>query len=220
MTKVINLRRRQATKCKTISNVCESKRIKINDTEITKFILVFVSLSSLLLGCIIYKNSNFDMNEICSSLINNIHNKNFVQIFFYWIKQDLIYFVLCLFIGTSMIGIPLAFIPVSLKCIYIGCLSSFMYCQYNLKGILYSLILIFPLFTITTTSLIYSANESIYMSKYIFNTITNKNTADNISIRLYLIRYAFLFGINVICIAINSLLQVLLFDKFNLIPSY
>ena len=214
MTKVINLRRRQGINYKPIANSKSSKKIKINNTEITKLFLVIISLLSLLVGCIIYKSSNQNIiSEICSSFITDLQDKNFFQLFLYLVKQDLIYFIICFFVGTSIIGIPFTFIPVCLKCVFIGCLSSFMYCQYSLKGILFSLVLLFPLFTITTTSLIYSANESIYMSKHIFNTMTNKNTADNISIRLYLIRYAFLIGINLVCIAVNSFLIMLLYDR-------
>lgn len=214
MTKVINLRRRQGINYKPITNNNSSKKFKINNTEITKLLLVLISLLSLLVGCFIYKNSNLNVvPEMCSSFITDLQNKNFFQLFLFLVKQDLIYFIICFFVGTSIIGIPFTFIPISIKCIFIGCLSSFMYCQYSLKGILFSLVLLYPLFTITTTSLIYSANESIYMSKHIFNTMTNKNTADSISIRLYLIRYAFLVGINLVCIAVNSFLIMLLYDR-------
>lgn len=221
MTKVINLRRRQGINYKPVSKIKSTKKIRVNNAEITKILLVIVSLFSLLLGCFLYKNSSFELvTEMCSSFVSDLQNKSFFQLFIYLIKHDLIYLIVCFFVGTSIIGIPLTFIPVSLKCVFIGCLSSFMYCQYSLKGILFSLVLLFPLFTITTTSLIYSANESIYMSKHIFNTLTNKNTSDNISIRMYLIRYAFLIIINVVCIAVISFLIVLLYDKFSLNPSY
>ncbi len=213
MTKVINLRRRQSINYKQINNN-PSKRVRINNNEVTKLILVLISLLSLLIGCFIYKNSNINyIFELCNNFILNLQDKNFFELFLYLFKFDLIYFVISFFVGTSIIGIPFTFIPVSLKCFTIGCISSFMYCQYSLKGILFSLILLFPLFTITTTSLIYSANESIYMSKYIFKTLTNKNTADNISIKLYLIRYAFLIGINFMCIVVNSFLIMLLYDR-------
>lgn len=219
MTKVINLRRRQGITYKPVSDNKKSKKNRINKSEISKALLVVLSLLSLLVGCFLYRNSDFQVaSEMCSSFVSNLHNKNFFQLFIYLIKQEIFYFIICFFVGTSIIGVPLTFIPVSFKCVIIGCLGSYMYCEYSLKGILFSLVLLFPLFTITTTSLIYSANESIYMSKHIFNIMTNKNTADNISIKLYLIRYAFLIGINIICVAINSFLIILLCDKFNLIP--
>ena len=120
------------------------------------------------------------------------------------------------FLGTSIIGTPLTIIPLIIKNSFVGYVSSYMYCEYDLKGILFSLVLLYPLFVVTTTSLIYAANESVYMSKYILNTLTKRNTADNISIRLYVLRYAVLFGINISCIAINSFLIVTLANKFNL----
>ena len=91
-----------------------------------------------------------------------------------------------------------------------------MYCEFGLKGILFLLVLIYPMIIITTTSQIYSANESIYMSKYLINTVTNKNTADDVSVRLYIIRNLVLIGISLIAISVNSFLIVTIGSRFNL----
>ena len=220
MTKVINLRKRQGVNYKPIKTTKSyNKKINVSEFEIIKIILTIVSLVSVCFGCFIYKNNELDsIKDFCLNYISQLQEKNYFQVFLFLIKVDLIYLLATFFFGTSLIGLPLTFIPLSIKSLFIGCLSSFMYCEYNLKGVLYSLIFFYPLFTITTTSLIYSANESIYMSKYMFKTITNKNTVDDISIRLYLLRYAVLLIVNVICIAINSLLIVMLSGKFNLNP--
>ena len=220
MTKVINLRKRPAVNYKSIKNNNSYKtNFSINKFELIKLLFTLISLISIFIGCFIYKNNDIDtIKEFCLNYISNIQNKSFLQVFSFSIKIDFIGLLITFFFGTSLIGIPLTFVPISIKSIFIGCLSSFMYCEYNLKGVLYSLIFFYPLFTITTTSLIYSANESVHMSKHILNTVTNKNSADNISIRLYLLRYVFLCVINLVCIAINSLLIVVLSGKFNLNP--
>jgi stage II sporulation protein M len=137
-------------------------------------------------------------------------------VFTEYIKIDIFFFLILFFLGTSIVGTPLTIIPLIIKNSFIGYLSSYMYCEYDLKGILFSLVLLYPLFVVTTASLIYAANESVYMSKYILDTLIKKNTADNISTRLYILRYAVLFGINVSCIAINSFLIVTLANKINL----
>lgn len=221
MTKVINLRKRQTVNFKPIKNTNSYKsKFTINKFELVKVLFTIISLFSIFIGCFIYKNNDIDsIKDFCLRYITSLQNTNFLQVFLYLFKVDFVYLLITFFFGTSLIGVPLTIIPISIKSVFIGCLSSFMYCEYNLKGVLYSLVFFYPLFTITTTSLIYSANESVHMSKYIFNTITNRNTADNISIRLYLIRYAFLCVINLICIAINSLLIIVLSDKFNLNPA-
>ncbi len=218
MTKVINLRKRYKPIVKTIvkSNI-KSQRNKLTITEIYKTIFTIICIISLLSGCIIYRF--YPVNEItniCENFISNLLKSTFIEIFFCFLKLDLIYYLLIFYIGTSVVGVPLTFIPIFLKSVYIGYLSSFMYCEYELKGTLFCLVLLYPYFVITTTSLIYASNESVYMCKYLYNTLTNKNTADNISIRLYLIRYLFLIVINIACIVVNSLLILVLGNKFNL----
>jgi stage II sporulation protein M len=159
---------------------------------------------------------NDDITLICKNFIDKIVGGSYLEVLFEYIKNDIIFFLIMFFLGTSIVGTPLTIIPLIIKNSFIGYLSSYMYCEYDLKGILFSLVLLYPLFVVTTTSLIYAANESVYMSKFILNTLTKRNTADNISIRLYVLRYAVLFGINLSGIAVNSFLIVTLANKFNL----
>lgn len=220
MTKVINLRKNYKNRYKPISCVKRKHNsFNFNNVELIKIIITIFSLIFLFSGCVFYKNNNTNfINEFCIKFISNLQSESWLDIFIYLIKFDLTFLLATFFFGTSLVGLPLNVIPMGLKCFLIGCLSSFLYCEYHLRGVLYSLIFLYPFLTFTTTGLIYSANESIYMSKYIFKIITNKNTVDNISIRLYLLRYTVLFIINVLCVAMNSLLIVMLSDKLNLNP--
>lgn len=215
MTRVISLRKRYKTKIDIPKK--SINKINIFNTEIFKIIYLAISIISILFGCIVYKNYPIEyITKTCNDFILKFQNGTYFEIFIECLKFDIFFYLIMFFVGTSIIGIPLTIVPLIIKSSLIGYFSSYMYCEYDLKGILFSLVLLYPLFVITTTSLIYSANESIYMSKYILNTITNKNTADNISIRLYVIRYAILFGINIVCIAVNSFLIITLANKFNL----
>ncbi len=219
MTKVINLRKRYKTNIRPIKkpSLKKQKNFSIN-VELFKIIFTIISVISILIGSLIYRyNSNVEISDLSNKFLSIILNESFFGIFLCLLKSDLLYYLFIFFIGTSIIGAPLTFIPLLLKSVIIGYFSSYMYCEYELKGVLFCLILIYPFFVITTTSLIYASNESVYMCKYIYNTITNKNTADNISIRLYLIRYVFLIGINITCIAVNSLLITTISNKFNLL---
>lgn len=215
MTRVISLRKRYKNRIDIPKRTIN--KIKISHSEVFKLLYLIISIISIFCGCIVFKNNPIEyITEICNNYISNFQSGTYIEIFLRCLKFDFTFYLIMFFVGTSIIGIPLTIIPLIIKSSFLGYLSSYMYCEYDLKGILYSLIFLYPLFVITTTSLIYSANESFYMSKYIFNTITNKNTADNISIKLYIIRYAILFGINIVCIAVNSFLIVMLANRFNL----
>ena len=212
MTKVISLRKMHKAKIDI-----PQKTVDIINTDIIKFVYLIIAILSILLGCIIFKTEfNDNITLICKNFIDKIVGGTYLEVFFEYIKNDIIFFLIMFFFGTSIVGTPLTIIPLIIKNSFIGYLSSYMYCEYDLKGILFSLVLLYPLFVITTTSLIYAANESVYMSKFILNTLTKRNTADNISIRLYVLRYAVLFGINLSGIAVNSFLIVTLANKFNL----
>ena len=112
------------------------------------------------------------------------------------LKSEVIYILLVFFIGTSIVGKPLVVIPPMLKCFFIGYLSSYIYSEYRLKGVMLCLLVIFPLFSVSTTTLIFACNESMYMSTYILRVIAKKNTADENAIKLYLIRFLILFVID------------------------
>ncbi len=215
MTKVISLRKRRLSKIDFPKKTF--KKNTISKSEIIKVLFLLISIISIFLGCIFYKLYEIDtVTNICNDFIINLQKGTYFEALSTIFKFDAIFYLSIFFLGTSFVGIPLTAIPLIIKCIFIGYLSSYMYCEFGLKGILFLLVLIYPMIIITTTSQIYSANESIYMSKYLINTVTNKNTADDISIRLYIIRNLVLIGISIIAISVNSFLIVTVGSKFNL----
>lgn len=215
MTKVISLRKRKIN-----SFNIPKKSFKKNEvfvSEIIKVIFLIIAVLSILSGCIFYKSYKIEyLAKICNDFINILLSGTYFEILKTCLKFDILFYIIIFFIGTSFVGMPLTAIPLMIKNIFVGYLSSFIYCDFGLKGILFLLVLFYPMIVITTASHIYSANESIYMSKNLMNVVINKNTADNVSIRLYIIRNIILFGINLITILINSLLLVTIGAKFNL----
>lgn len=215
MTKVINLRKRNFFKPEITKK--SFKKINIVNSEFIKILYLIISVISIFIGCIVFKNHNLEyVTELCEKILNCFQNDTYFNVCMLNIKLEFVIYLLVLYNGTSFLGIPLTPIPLILKSVFIGYFSSFIYCEYEIKGILFLLILFYPMTMITTTSLIYSTNESLQMSKYIFNSITKKNTADDISIRLYLIRLIILFGISAVSIAANSFIITILAGRFNL----
>lgn len=219
MLKVIKMRKLK--KIKRINVLKKDRKyISLNNfyREKNKIFLLLVSILGIFIGVMCYKTiDNTNLTHIISELFSNLNSGNFKLIFLYFFKLDLICFLISFFIGTSFIGSVLSFIPPTIKCIYIGCLSSNIYNEFELKGVLFCLLLLYPCFAITTASLILASNENIYMSKYIYNCLNGKNTADNISLRLYLFRYILLFTITIIGIAITSFLILFIAPKINII---
>lgn len=216
MTKVITLRKKR----KNYLNP-EKTRQKVTSNfsfEKNRIVLLVISIFSILAGALLYRI--LPNSEITSQIDNSLElfsSAVWSNIFISFLQTDLIYLLISLFIGTSFAGAILSPLAIILKCIYIGYQSGYLYNEYELRGVLFCLVLLYPCYVITTSSLIFACDESIYMSKYLFSTITNKNTANDISVKLYFLRYLILLVINIVCIAVNSVIVCFIAPKINLL---
>lgn len=218
MTKVINLRKRKIMKTKPIMRK-ERKNINFNKiyNEKYKFLLLLMSITGILFGTICYRFiNNSQLTQAITESFSILNSNDFKSVFMYLIKLDLIYFLISFFIGTSFIGAILTFIPPTIKCLYIGYLGGYLYNEFELKGVLFCLLLLYPCFAITTTALIFASNENVYMSRYIYNCLNGRSTTDNISLRLYLLRYILLFSIITVCITVTAFLITFISPKLNI----
>lgn len=214
MIKVIKFKKHKRVSNRKLNQANINKN-KLKFEEKNKVFITLFSLLSILLGCIIFKNNKIiPVNEL-DSFVDFMQSNSFVSILIQFIKYEIVFFILEFFIGTSIIGMPLVIIPPIIKCFFIGYLSSYMYNQYSVKGILFCLILIYPYFAVTTSSLIFAADESIYMSKYLFEVAVKKNAYNNTSIKLYMVRIMFLILLNLIFTIINSFLLSSIGNRFN-----
>ncbi len=216
MTKVITLRKKRKNYLKPEKN----KKKAASDLIIEKnrILLLVTSIVFILAGALTYRFfPNVDVISQIDTSLKLFNSTIWREIFIYFLQADMIYLLIAFFIGTSFAGAVLSPLPIILKCIFIGYQSGYLYNEYELKGVLFCLVLLYPCYVITTSSLIFACDESIYMSKYLFSAITNKNTANDISVKLYLFRYLILFVINLACIAMNSAIVCVIAPKINLL---
>ena len=214
MTKVINLRK--YTKSRNNKRKKDYDKTSIKE-EKYKIILLVISVFSILLGCLIFKYNKQYLIDNFDYYFSMIKTYSFIDIFLNLIRFDICFLVLIFFIGTSFVGKILVFIPPMLKSVIVGYISSYIYCEYKTNGILLCLVLLYPYIAMTTSTLIFAANESAFMSNYVRDVISHKNTADDMSIKLYIMRYIILFGVNIICALVNSLKITFIMPKINLV---
>lgn len=218
MTKVISLRRKHHTKISKQHMGKYNTRFNKLHEEKYKILFLLLAVIGILLGALYFRiTKNSELSEIITSNFNTLNSGNFESSFLFLLKIDCTFLLISFFIGTSFIGSTLSFISPMLKCIYIGYLSGYLYNEFELKGVFFCLLLLYPCFAITTTSLIFASNENVYMSQYICKCLSGKNLTDNISIRLFILRYILLFVINIVCITITALLISLVGPKLNII---
>lgn len=218
MTKVINLRKRKVIKAKPITHKDKNnKKSGKLYSEKYKLIFLIISVLGILIGAICYRiTDNSRLSQVIAESFTILNNGDFKSIFLYLLKLDLIYLLINFFIGTSFIGSVLSFVPPTIKCLYIGYLGGYLYNEFELKGVLFCLLLLYPCFAITTTALIFASNENVYMCQYIYNCLNGRSSTDNISIRLYLLRYILLFAIILACITITAFLISFIAPKLNI----
>lgn len=218
MTKVIKLRKRKVIKTKPITHMDRNnKNFSKIYSEKHKLMFLIISVLGILIGALCYRiTDNSSLSQVIAESFIILNNGDFKSIFLYLLKLDLIYFLISFFIGTSFIGSVLSFIPPTIKCMYIGYLGGYLYNEFELKGVLFCLLLLYPCFAITTTALIFASNENVYMSQYIYNSLNGKSNTDNISIRLYLLRYLLLFTIIIACITVTAFLISFIGPKLNI----
>ncbi len=212
MSKVIRVK-------KPFRKVQSKKRLNYSNifNEKYKIILLLFSIISVLFGSILYNGLEISpLVQIIENKITLLKSQELSKIFLFMFKTELVYFAIAMFVGTSFVGAPLTVIPISIRCLITGFLGGYIYNEYELKGVLFCLLFVFPYTAIATTSLLFALNESVYMSAKNYNAITNKNTADDISVKLYLLRYLILIIINGVCALFNSFLIVLFINKINL----
>lgn len=215
MTKIIDFRKPKLKKRYYSSKSFDGFKDMLKDKY--KILFLIISVIGIFIGAIAYKLiDNQALTQMLSNSFIQINSGSFKDVLLYFLRLEGIFFSISFFIGTSFLGSTISFLAPMLKCIYIGCLSSYLYNQYELKGVLFALILLYPCFVITTANLIIAANENIYMCKYIFNRISNKSVSDTISVKLYALRYLLLIIINAVAIVITSFLITIIAPKINI----
>ena len=210
MTKVIRIKRKKhSASLKPLKAERAQRRKKYDFSRFTqekyKIFMLIICVAAVACGSLIYRfYSNSNINGIITEKVFAMQNSGFAAALVFLLKTDFLFLALSFFLGTSYAGKSLVFFPSALKCLIIGYTGGLMYNEFELKGVLFCLLFIYPYAVITTASLIFAANESAYMSGYVLKLVTNKNTADDISARLYFLRYLFLAVINCACAAVNA----------------
>ncbi len=217
MTRVISLRRKRF-KYANIKPKRKKSSVNLMFHEKNKIFLLILSVASIFFGSLAYKFFEIDyVTENVITAFSNFQASNWLKIFIYFIETDLIFLLFAFFIGTSYLGSFIVSLPLILKCLLIGYQGTAIYNEYDLKGVLFCLVLLYPCYVITTATLIYACDESNYMSKSLFNSSINKNTANTFNVRLYVIRYLILAVVSIVCIAVNSFLICIIAPKLSLI---
>ena len=171
------------------------------------FIIVLVIISGSLFLIVLNENDkNLVINEINTFMTNiNINNINNVNAFKNSMIEFLIFIMLTWILGMSIIGIVFNIFFIYLKSFVIGFSISSFILIYKYKGILASIVYVFPSQLINILIILILGVYTLLFSKYLFKLIFFKERSVNLG--KFFKKYTLVLGICLILSLISSLAE-------------
>lgn len=198
---------------KTFKKIHTNKRMLV-------FLFTLLFMAVLFGSFFATKLSTNDLEEIKSSLdtffsMTKQNKLNPLPAFFQSFGANIMFTIAIWILGISVIGAPLMIVLFFMKAFTLGFTIASMIKIYHLKGLLYSLIYIFPHQVINLLVFIFFIMFSMSLSITLFQALLKKKTVDFSKV---MNRYVFILAITIGILIITSLLEIylmpFLFVKF------
>ena len=151
--------------------------ISLDHTKKSAIISCGVIVSGIIVGTIIYLLSKDDLAsrllDYFISFSMDFTHKNKSEILSGLIFENLIYFILMLIFGTSVIGTPAVFAVSFIKSAGLSLLTAYIYDSFALKGIEYCLLVLFPGKYFLIFAMLLLTQNCYYMSIGILKCVKN-----------------------------------------------
>ena len=190
---------------KTFKKIHTNKRMLV-------FLFTLLFMAVLFGSFFATKLSTNDLEEIKSSLdtffsMTKQNKLNPLPAFFQSFGANIMFTIAIWILGISVIGAPLMIVLFFMKAFTLGFTIASMIKIYHLKGLLYSLIYIFPHQVINLLVFIFFIMFSMSLSITLFQALLKKKTVDFSKV---MNRYVFILAITVGILIITSLLEIYL----------
>lgn len=190
---------------KTFKKIHTNKRMLV-------FLFTLLFMAVLFGSFFATKLSTNDLEEIKSSLdtffsMTKQNKLNPLPTFFQSFGANMMFTIAIWILGISVIGAPLMIVLFFMKAFTLGFTIASMIKIYRLKGLLYSLIYIFPHQVINLLVFIFFIMFSMSLSITLFQALLKKKTVDFSKV---MNRYVFILAITIGILIITSLLEIYL----------
>ena len=188
---------------KTFKKIHTNKRMLV-------FLFTLLFMAVLFGSFFATKLSTNDLEEIKSSLdtffsMTKQNKLNPLPAFFQSFGANIMFTIAIWILGISVIGAPLMIVLFFMKAFTLGFTIASMIKIYRLKGLLYSLIYIFPHQVINLLVFIFFIMFSMSLSITLFQALLKKKTVDFSKV---MNRYVFILAITIGILIITSLLEI------------
>lgn len=190
---------------KTFKKIHTNKRMLV-------FLFTLLFMAVLFGSFFATKLSTNDLEEIKSSLdtffsMTKQNKLNPLPAFFQSFGANMMFTIVIWILGISVIGAPMMIVLFFMKAFTLGFTITSMIKIYHLKGLLYSLIYIFPHQVINLLVFIFFIMFSMSLSITLFQALLKKKTVDFSKV---MNRYVFILAITIGILIITSLLEIYL----------
>lgn len=190
---------------KTFKKIHTNKRMLV-------FLFTLLFMAVLFGSFFATKLSTNDLEEIKSSLdtffsMTKQNKLKPLPAFFQSFGANMMFTIAIWILGISVIGAPLMIVLFFMKAFTLGFTIASMIKIYRLKGLLYSLIYIFPHQVINLLAFIFFIMFSMSLSITLFQALLKKKTVDFSKV---MNRYVFILAITIGILIITSLLEIYL----------
>lgn len=190
---------------KTFKKIHTNKRMLV-------FLFTLLFMAVLFGSFFATKLSTNDLEEIKFSLdtffsMTKQNKLNPLPAFFQSFGANMMFTIVIWILGISVIGAPMMIVLFFMKAFTLGFTIASMIKIYHLKGLLYSLIYIFPHQVINLLVFIFFIMFSMSLSITLFQALLKKKTVDFSKV---MNRYVFILAITIGILIITSLLEIYL----------
>ncbi len=205
----------------TTLNFKPSRSFKFTKTDL---IVLFVLLSFLVGYTIGISLICRDNSVICNFAQRMFQKMNSIQngsTFWYRTLMAIIsfcpYIVIAYMFGTSILGCAVLPSVCTTKGFFDGILVAYIYQNYSLSGMGYTVLILAPFLVLSTFLLILACRESVCFSSRILMNTLPRGTSYNLSgdFKLYSFRYIFLLILSIVVSIFNSILSAIFVSYFN-----
>ncbi len=168
-----------------------------NSLSYTYILFSAIFISGLVIGCSAVKRADSGIVEALSDLLCKIMRTDINNGFFKCLTSSLIAAVvfplLSLLSGLCAFGAPISLLLPFMIGGICGITSASFYFTYNMKGLGFCTLIMFPFFAIVSATLIRCCIESLTMSMELFSYLTvNKNNSGKPALKEFCAKYAIL----------------------------
>jgi hypothetical protein len=171
-----------------------------------KLILTVLAVFGLWCGTRLYISYNANISELMNRFSAVFSSRSIIKSFIVLLVINLMPILLSFLNGFFVFGMPFSMICPCLSGVLTGAVNAWIFSDYRLNGVFFSLLSVIPFAVAITIMLLISCNESIILSGQLSKSVFLKETGDRGEVRDFFIRHIIIIAVT----AVISFLQVIL----------